>query len=129
MKRAILTGLLLGAVLACAGVAARDEALLPAMRLAWPGISMDIEQGIEAASPPPESVAYIRAETLRMTEALADGNRAAVFAADWPNLRLVAEAGIDDREARGLIGPGVAASLRERVAVFSDAWLKLGERL
>ena len=111
---------------ACAGVAARDEALLPAMRLAWPPIAELVERGtanrIDGAQVP------VLAAAREMTAALDSGDRERVAAVDWPILRFAAAEGIKRRIEAGEIGPGVAESLAERILQFDAAFWKLGER-
>lgn len=121
----ILTGLLLVAALsACATDAARQNVLLPATRLAWDGISPDIDRGLTAA---------VAGGTL--TQAQADSFLAqkstfidALHSEEPPALQILwlplkpwAEAGIEARMEAGEIGPRVALSLQERVTNFDDA--------
>lgn len=123
MKRLVL-GVAAALLLAsCAGLKAREHVLVPAMAMAWVGIAADVEAGLPAISPP-EGV-KVRGLVQAMEVALASENADAVLAVDWLPLRACAELGISLRLEGGAIGPGVAASLRERLAVFTEALFKL----
>jgi len=113
-------------VMACAGLKARAGALIPAMRLAWPGIASDVAVGATAL-PEPEASSVL-AGSAEMSEALRAGARERVLAVDWPSLRRTATGGIAIRLSRGEVGTGVALSLRNRVVEFDAAFRKLGER-
>jgi len=116
-------------ICACAGVRARESVLLPAMRAAWEGISADVGAGIVdlAASGTPASTESLRAAA-DVARALQAGDVAQVAAARWDIVEPIAQRGIDARLAKHEIGPGVAASLRERVRKFTEAWVLLGAR-
>lgn len=103
---------------ACTGTAARQHALLPAMRTAWQSIRVDVLR--EAAI---EQHATGAAVVAAADEALAIGDPIKVAAVDWPTADMLAQADIDSRVAAGAIGSGVAASLHERLARFTDARL------
>jgi len=124
--------LLLTLLTACAGTRARDNVLLPAMQLAWPGVAKDVEHGVVDGEQQGDlnaaSADVLRAGAASMGAALEVGDRFEVLAVDWASLRGMALRGIVVRVARGEIGAGVAGSLRERVAQFNASFLKLGAR-
>lgn len=116
---------------ACATSRAQDSALLPAMRMAWPGVAENVSDGITAA---------LQAGTI--TEPQAEQERAALqlfgsalefrekvlvfgLVARWPSVKTRAESGIMAALAAARIGPGVAGSLRERLAKFEEALFQL----
>jgi len=112
-----LLPLLLPALLsACAGSLARSHTLLPAMREAWPEIRMQVESEAAAAG---EGLA---APAIAAADAALQADDPLQFAAvDWPLLDMLAEGDVVRRLAAGSIAPGVAASLRERLARFLEA--------
>ena len=115
MRHAVLPRALLALMLvACAGGAARQRALLPAMHLAWPGVRADVV----ASAPGPEVLAIAD----DMDSALASDDPQLVVLVPWPPLRDAATAGILAKEQADLLGPSPAASLRERVARFGEAY-------
>jgi hypothetical protein len=99
---------------ACATSAARD-ALLPAMRAAWPPIRASIAREIAATASP-------HGVTLQLADAaIESGSATAIAAVDWPPLDALAEGDTVRREAAGAIGPGVAASIRRNNTRFAEA--------
>lgn len=123
MKRLAL-GLAAVVMLAgCAGLAARENVLIPAMKMAWVGISNDIDVGISKLTV--DQAYVIRVQQLRMGTALDAGSIEGILSADWRLLRRVAEKGILVRVQRGEIGPKVARSLHERLVMFTHALLEL----
>jgi hypothetical protein len=125
MKSAFRVGVVLAAylaLLACAGVAARQHTLLPAMKSAWPGVAADVERGAALAA------VDVVAEVGSVTIALESGHRGHLLVVDWPRLRQLALDGINARAIAGEIGPGVASSLRERLRLFDEAWFKVLEK-
>ncbi len=108
----------------CAGLKAREHVLIPAMEMAWAGITTDIGAGMSALTV--DGAAVVREECERMGVALATGDIQGILMVDWARLRGVAEIGISLRLARKEIGPGVYESLKERLRVFSEALKKLG---
>lgn len=112
----------------CAGTAARDNVLMPAIAQAWPGVKADAERGIAvvySAGPAPIEVML---PLSRLDRAIFDGNRALVNLTDWLQTMPFTEQGISDRLTKGEIGPNVANSLRKRVQTFDEAIRKLKER-
>jgi O-acetyl-ADP-ribose deacetylase (regulator of RNase III) len=117
---------------ACSGLSAREHALLPAMRLAWQGVSADVSRGVEesalASRIEPNAAVAQREAVGKMTSALASGSPVAVAAVSWAPLAESAEFGLQRRVALGEISTGVAGSLRERVRNFGDSLSKFLER-
>jgi hypothetical protein len=106
---------LLASLTACpsAGDTARQKALLPAMRMAWTNVKLDLERGIP---PVPEQIAVL-------SGALDTGTTAAFkrALADWPTAAAAANAGFDARIAAGELTTGTAESLRERLRNFGES--------
>lgn len=100
-------------ITACAGTQARNNILIPSMELAWPNVKADAERGGAGA--------VLLAE---FEQALTARDKL-VMVATWPAIQIAAEAGIKSRTD---ISPGVAASLLERVARFSEAVRRLHGR-
>lgn len=100
------------AAVACSGVTARENVLLPAMRLAWPQVQADA-----MVAPTAAETAQIEA----MTRALATGTVAAVKAVHWPQIQTAATRGIDKQVQDGQISEGVSGSLRERLKNFAES--------
>ena len=106
---------------ACAGVQAREHALIPAMAAAWSGdggVSGDALIG-------GADVAAVDA----MSVALASGDRFAVALVDFSGLSVAAAHGIDLRYARGDVGLSGRESLVNRLGLFSDSYWKVVEGL
>lgn len=125
IARVVRGGVLALALLAaaCAGGAARDRALPMPMAGAFTGVAADIERGAAADSSLNDAArAEVAADVVRVREALAAGNRAALLGINWGRLEQLARDGVTARAVAGEIGPGVAASLLERIRLFSEAW-------
>lgn len=120
------------ALVSCSGLSARQEALLPALRLAWPSVEADVRTGIEesvlALRLVPPAAEDQRASVSRLADALAAGNPAAVASVAWAPLAESAEFGITRRIARNEISTGVAGSLRERLRNFGEGLTVFLER-
>jgi len=111
----------------CAGTAAREDVLMPAVQQAWPGVRADAQRGIAAVYPagaPDEVVLPLS----RLDRAIFDGNRAKINLLDWEAIRFLALAGIDDRLAKAEIGPNGAKSFRDRVFYFDESIRSLKAR-
>ena len=122
--RAFCAGAVLLLLVACAGLKARRHVLVPAMNMAWAGISSDIDVGISGLTV--DAASGVRVQQQRMAAALTAGDITGILLVDWPALRKIAHQGIDLRRWKhGQIGPGVAESLRERLRMFTRALLKL----
>lgn len=110
----------------CFGNAARDNVGAPALVLAQEGVVGDARSGI--ATLPAADQPTASTELATFEAAIATKDRA-VIAADalprWTSVRAWAEAGIAARLAAGQIGPGVAASLRERLDRFGEVLTKV----
>lgn len=110
----------------CAGMKAREHVLLPAMKMAWVGISSDIDVGLATLTV--DAAAQVRVEQSHMALFLDAGDIDGILMVDWRRLRQTAEAGITLRVQRGEIGQGVARSLLERLVMFTRALLELEKR-
>lgn len=115
--RAAAAALLLIAA-ACSGVTARQQALLPAMRLAWGSIAAEVVAGNSELRVPVDDA----------TVALGAGDYAAIAAIDWPKMRAAAEASIAADVAASKVGPAVAKSLQARLDAFGNSLTKFLER-
>lgn len=106
---------------ACVGQQARQHAGVPALELAVDGVELDARAG----GIPEEVIGPF-------VNALATKDRT-VIAAEclprWPLVKAAAEQGINLRQVMGQIGPGVAASKRERLVQFEAVLFKTAERL
>jgi hypothetical protein len=117
----VMTVLAFVAMAACAGIRARDMALLPAVKTAWTSVQQDVLRG------DPELVV----EVADLTAAFDSGDRvqiAIVAGRTIDTLLEAAQSGIDARLVAGEIGLGVAASLRERLRLFEESIEKLVSR-
>ena len=103
-------------IAACAGTTARTEALLPAMRQAWVGIRPAVERHITSIDDLTYNQALAAADA-----ALASGEPVSFASVAWQLIDESHEADVARRVKAGEIGPGVAESLRERLAQFADA--------
>lgn len=119
-------------IAACAGMTARQEILLPAMRVAWEGVSADIQRGIDAASAANEITVekahVLTSEKTKMAESLNNGDAFSMSAVAWNDLVLMANRGIRDRVEKGEMSPAVSPSLEERVRNFTAARLEFTSR-
>ena len=124
---AVITALLLSS--ACAGLTAREEVLMPAMKISWQAISKNVEQGIEAALATADITAVeaagIRSEIIAMDSALASGDPLRVADVNWHRLRRIAEQGIEARRQANEIGYTVAKILKDRLQKFHEAYVAL----
>jgi len=94
--------------MACVGTAARNEALIPAMRATW-------ESSIA------ESVTLGGGDPAPMTEALKSGEVEKIIAVSWGEMRDQALAGIRKLQRDGDIGGNVALIMMNEVAMFDRA--------
>lgn len=108
MKRHRIVTFAALAFVACTGIKARQDVLLPAIQAAWPAVRAEAMLG----DPKVEPVA-VQADT-----ALQAGDKAAIGAVPWPLLQTAATAGISDKVTAGTVSVGVADSLRERDRQF-----------
>lgn len=119
-------------LMSCAGLTARQQALLPAMKMSWPPISADVRVGIQDGLSTNRLTVLQGAERItyvdRMDTAVAAGNAEDIAAIPWAPLSDEAHAGIDVRVRRGEISPGVGQSLKERVRNYAEAQLVFLQR-
>ena len=103
----------------CAGTAARDNTLLPAMRLAWPPVKAGAERQANRLPTATADLAVI-----------ADAERAliaseipatAMITVDWALVMTRARDDVAHRIAAQEIGAGVGASLSERIRLFEQS--------
>lgn len=131
MYRALSTVVLL-LLASCSGLTARQEALLPAMRLAWPGVSADIDRGVSdgvtTGRLTAEQASALLAARDAFTAALDSGDTMALASISWVPLQAEAVAGIMARVTLGEASTGVAQSLTERLRNFSESLFLLLER-
>ena len=131
LKNVMMAGLML-ALAACSGLSARQEALLPAMRLAWQGVETDVRAGIEesvlAQRVTPTVADAQRADVAKLGDGLTAGNPATVATVAWAPLAESANFGLDKRVERNEISTGVAGSLRERLRNFGEGLTVFLER-
>lgn len=114
--RSLMTMAVVLVMTACAGTKAREEALMPAMELAWQGILPDVER---------VATGEVLEQAAALTVVLEERDIHGLAAIDVPLLIVWADRGISERLEAGEIGPGVAASLRERLSKFTEAYLKV----
>lgn len=98
---------------ACAGTAARSDALWPVIDAKWPVVR---DQARAAADEPAEVQVVDAADA-----AIRAGTPIAVVAVNWTAVRSLAVEHLAARAAAGEIGPGVLDSLMERVTQFDAA--------
>lgn len=124
--RRLLQSATIGAILAlvisltmasCVAQRVQQNTLEPAMQAAWTAIEVQAVRG-------------------GLPQELADAFRAALRERDfvavasvWPEALAAAERDIDARLAAGVIGPGVARSLRERLIRFTEGVALITGRL
>lgn len=99
---------------ACAGSAARQNVMLPALASTWASIRVQVEReaattGNTAAAP------VVQAANL----ALESGDPVKIASVNWTLLEELALADIDRRVAAREVGPLVAESLRGRIQDFA----------
>lgn len=96
------------ALVACAGITARQDVLLPAISGAWPAVRAEAVLGDPKVEP---SAAAADA-------ALASGDKTKIAAVGWSALQMAAQAGVAAKVTAGTVSAGVAESLRERQRQF-----------
>lgn len=115
---------------ACAGTTARKEVLLPALRLAWTGMSADVERGITAALADgdidPVTAAQLRAVAQGVPDALATIEGAVDLILPWESqLAPMAVRGIQALVLSGQLDPPLDEILLARVDAFTRALRKM----
>jgi hypothetical protein len=115
MRAAMFAALLCLAV-ACAGAAAREQLLLPAMAGTWSKVRPQVVREL-AVAPNAEASAAVA----EVDAAFDVGPGSRLAAVRWPLLEQLAENDIARRLAAGEIGPGVAESLRGLLADLAES--------
>lgn len=132
--RSLVVGLGLLAMLlgsACAGLGARGDAL-PTLAASYqnvvaPIVIVGIGAEQDAGRISAERADELRALVVTIGEVL-EGRGPISGATDaWDVLLPLAESGIDDRVARGEIGPGVGASIKEVLRLFAARLKQVGQ--
>jgi len=102
-------------LVACAGAAARQNVLLPAITSNWQQLRPGIERELDAAPNPAGTAAIAAADA-----AFKAANPAALMTVDWQLLDSIAEADVVRQLADGKLGPIGAASRRKLIAEFAE---------
>jgi hypothetical protein len=123
MKNLLLSVVLAITMTSCIASKARENALLPAMNLAWPGVHADIERGVADAQLPDRSM--VDFEIVKIEVALDSGLAADFRVVSWGVLEPFGQRGINDRIADGEMSEMVAESLRERLRNFGVGLSKM----
>jgi hypothetical protein len=110
MKTSLLTPLFL-LLAACAGTAARQNTLLPALSNAWAHIRLQVLREAPA----------LANDVLAADQALAGADPVTIASVQWTVLETAAAADTEKRLAAQAIGPLVAESLRGRLVDFTQA--------
>ena len=116
---AATTALLLAS--ACAGLQARENVLIPAMKTAFVGIEKNIGEGVVAAKLTHGEAQVVEAEVAKMRIALDSGDPYTVKAADWQRLMPLATLGVTSRN----LVPSVERILLMRIEKFDRAYIEL----
>lgn len=130
LKYLALSVLILGG---CAGTGdvARERALLPALRSAWPGVEADVTRGIADGVEDSDITVGAADGLIASSQKLGDvlgqtlAEARAVAPMEWSILRPWAMRGVDDRVDDREISTGVAVSFNERITQFDAAIDKL----
>lgn len=110
------------ASLSCLSAKARDSALLPAVRTAWPAVRADVQLGIDEAKL--DDTVAVQQAVDGLQVALDQGNVVQLGLAPWPVLEVYGERGIAARVSHGQVSSLVAPSLLERLHNFGLALAK-----
>jgi hypothetical protein len=108
--------LLFALLAACAGTAARQQTLLPAIASTWAHIRVQVVREAAAAD-----YVGIEAALAAADKALEIRDPVTIAAVNWGLLEVAAAADTERRLTAGEIGPLVAESLRGRLADFTHA--------
>ena len=128
MKKLLLAALVAATLTSCLSSKVRDEALLPAASLAWPGVRADVERGIADAVEDGDLLdsAPMLGFVLQLEAVLADGApRDDLKLVPWSTLEPYGKRGIADRIEDGEMHPLVAESLYQRLKNFTLAFDQL----
>jgi len=133
MNRLITSVLLVVALASCVGTRARDNALLPAARTAWPEVRVDLEAGIADGLADGDLTAERAAEVVgyadELTAALTSGDRFALKMVPWDtDMHPLVIRGITSALEAGQLGPNGAQILYQRATNFTAVILVLQER-
>lgn len=134
MNRLIAPLALVAVLLAsCIGTRARNDALMPAVRMAWPEVRVDFDRGVAdglADGDLTEMAAIsLRSEADMLTDALEAGDRFKLYNVLYTTeIQPWASRGIQAALDAGDLGPNGAMLLTERLSNFSAAILVLQER-
>ncbi|MBL8756326.1 MAG: hypothetical protein JNK15_23735 [Planctomycetes bacterium] len=101
---------------ACAGTAARQQVLLPAIAGAWSDVRLQVVRELLQV-PNTEATAAVAAAD----RAIASGDAVQVATVPWPLIEQTALADVDRRLAADQIGPLVAESLRGRITDLRES--------
>lgn len=128
LRAAVVVAILILA--ACIGNRTNIAITKPALT-GWESVETSYEIGVNDAvrdgdlDAEAANVLRVRADLLE--QALRDENVAGVVSADWPSIRDYVERGIAQQLEDGLIGPGVATSLRNELDLFNQSIQRLTE--
>lgn len=134
MNRLIAPLALVAVLLAsCIGTRARNDALLPAVRVAWPEVRVDFDRGVADGIADGDlteiEAITLRSEADRLDLALTAGDRVKLTNVLYDSeIRPWASRGITAALDAGDLGPNGAMLLTERLSNFSAAILVLQER-
>lgn len=109
----------------CFGSQARTHTGVPALQMGGTGVVADARNGAHLLDGPQREAALV--EINIFAEAI-EGNRDDIThraLPRWATVRALALAGIHERRDQGDIGPGVAASLEERLIQFEIVLLQV----
>lgn len=108
----------------CAAQVARDQVGVPAVAAAIEGESSVVADAFAGVMTLPEPEQANAAAKVKAFEAALQSRDIVVMRLDakprWNDVKGYATSGIDARVAKGEIGPGVAASLKERLERFGE---------
>lgn len=128
MKNLLLAALAIATLSSCLSSKVRDEALVPAASLAWPGVRADVERGIEDAMEDGDlaSSEALNGYILELDAVLQDGaDRDALHNIPWGSLEPYGYRGIQDRIDDNEMHALVAESLFERMRNFTSVFNQL----
>ena len=130
--RALITIALL-ALASCAGVEARDHALLPVAQQVYVNVRSDIDRGIADAVEDNDLDAAGAAASTALADQLGSildsGDRAQLASFPWPTLEARAARGVPDLIDHGDVSAGGATVLLQRIVNFRDVLATLGSRV
>jgi hypothetical protein len=117
----------------CVGNRARNDALLPAVSMAWPEVRVDFDRGVADGINDGDltemAAIGLRSEADLLTSALESGDRFKLYNVLYTTeIQPWASRGISAALEAGEIGPNGAMLLTERLSNFTAAILVLQER-